>query len=248
MNSQNREGRITGLVLSRMEYKDRDAIVKLAVPDAVVSVFAKGVQVPSSKNARLVQPGSKVTLEYDPKYSRDMLYLTRGSLDFYAGHLLDDLEVQTLCQMISQLIEQRGINPEIFAHLEQMWKLLDGKDLKAGYLQAAFILAELCRKEGVQPELTQCAQCGRKDHIEALDFYAGGLVCSEHRHPETSVWPKKRLRQIIALFKAKGAHEDYLLENFDWDADWILMMTDWIQWQLDFRLSSAEFFKRVAKM
>ncbi|MCF0246537.1 MAG: DNA repair protein RecO [Ileibacterium sp.] len=248
MNSLNKEGEVSGLVLSVIEYKDRDGIVKLAKEDEIVSVFARGIQIPSSKNARLCQPYSKVTLEYDPKYSRDMLYLIKGTLDYSSAHVQDDLEIQTLCQIISQLIEYRGINPAIYRHLEKMWLKFDGSDRNGGFLQAAYLLAELCRKEGIEPYVKSCVECGRTDQIEALDFSAGGLVCKEHRPAQVKPWPKKRMQQLVALIRSKGAHEDYLEDNFNWDAPWILLMLDWISWHLDLQLPSIEFFRTVSHM
>ena len=50
--------KIQALVLSVGEYKDKDGLVKVLTTDSILTLYARGLFKPNSKNLRLVQPFS----------------------------------------------------------------------------------------------------------------------------------------------------------------------------------------------
>lgn len=64
-----------------MDYKDNDGLITMADENGIFKVYAKGVQKETSKNRRLFLPFSLTRIAYDPKYSRDFLFLNQRTGD-----------------------------------------------------------------------------------------------------------------------------------------------------------------------
>lgn len=243
-----RADELEGLVLSVQDYKENDGIVKLALPDRIVSVYARGVLKSTSKNRRLCTPFSKVLLIYEPKYSREMYYLIHGSVIWYDSAIQSDLLGQSVCFVLRDLLIRIGINPLIYHCLEQCWHCWNDKDPEGGYLYACLVLANLLKLAGLAPNLNECVLCGAKSGIETLVLSEGGYVCKNCRQPD---WPKMDKQDLLAwraLFRAKADHIDYLQEHFVYTLEDVIFLARFWEYHAQSRLASVSFLETVAKM
>lgn len=239
---------LTGLVLSLQDFKEKDGIVKLALPDRVESIYARGVMKSTSKNRRLCNPFSKVTLFYEPKYSRDMYFLIRGDEHWFDGNIQEDLLGQSVCFVLRDMILRIGINPMVYHCLEQAWHAWNDGDHDEGYLYSCLALANLLKIAGIAPNLDSCSVCGQTSGIETLVLEEGGFVCKDcagHRYPRKS---REYLLSIRALFRAGQENIDYLAEHFQYGLQDVLDLAKWWEYHADSRLASVDFLQSVARL
>lgn len=81
--------KIQALVLSVGEYKDKDGLVKVLTTDSILTLYARGLFKPNSKNLRLVQPFSYNEFMIEDKTK--MPLLLQGQTIHYYYHIQEDL-------------------------------------------------------------------------------------------------------------------------------------------------------------
>ncbi len=236
-------GKIEGLVLSVMDYKDHDGIIKLATDQEVVSVYARGIQKATSKNRRLFAPYSRVLLNYDPKYSSSMLYLINGSVIASYYQCAGSLEMQCVSDLLVTLIKRHGITPNIFCALEACWKAFQDHDENRSRMFACWIVAEILRNTGTIMNVDECSVCGRTDRIASIGEEEGGFLCLEHvgNHP---FWKKDQLLALRRIVKVPFSKLDRIAD-MDWSMDLLIFLFDWYVYFNDIQLKSLDFLKML---
>ena len=87
--------KIQALVLSVGEYKDKDGLVKVLTTDSILTLYARGLFKPNSKNLRLVQPFSYNEFMIEDKTK--MPLLLQGQTIHYYYHIQEDLFKSSCC-------------------------------------------------------------------------------------------------------------------------------------------------------
>lgn len=253
---------VEGLVLQTIDYQNNDGIIHLFTPDeGIVSLFGRGIQKESSKNRRLSLPFSKVSLNYDPRYSHSMLYLVNGSVLESYFKAMDSLEMQTINALVVSLIERYGGDKLNFLVLEKMWAAFHNQELSQGILLACLLVSDALAQEGILMNVDQCMVCGRTTRLAGLSFLKGGFVCVEHQDEKTLILPRERLLQLRKLVKAIEALRtlDFRLEesqmlldvaisklsSFLWDIDFLIILLEWYSTFTNTRLASLDFLKSL---
>lgn len=246
---ENGQPRVTGLVLSSHDYREHDCIIHLATPQRIYSFLARGTRREKSKNRRLAMPYSKVILLYDPQYSKDMLFLIRGSLEKQYWKISESLELQVLNAIVVSLIERHGITPEIYEDLEKMWQASDEENLSLMLMYGCLIVCEILKRTGTIMDVDECASCGSTSRIAGISMGQGGFVCMDHLHPELGdqIWPKEKLRHLRWLIKAPHAKID-ALKQIPWDWDLFVYLLDWYVYTNDANIKSLTFLKTILNM
>ena len=246
---ENGQPRVTGLVLSSHDYREHDCIIHLATPQRIYSFLARGTRRETSKNRRLAMPYSKVILLYDPQYSKDMLFLIRGSLEKQYWKISESLELQVLNAIVVSLIERHGITPEIYEDLEKMWQASDEENLSLMLMYGCLIVCEILKRTGTIMDVDECASCGSTSRIAGISMGQGGFVCMDHLHPELGdqIWPKEKLRHLRWLIKAPHAKID-ALKQIPWDWDLFVYLLYWYVYTNDANIKSLTFLKTILNM
>lgn len=246
MNSPTSEEKptVTGYVISLRDYKENDGIVTLATEDGLVDVHARGVQKETSKNRRLCLPHNKVTMEYDPKYSRNMLYLIHGTVEQSWYKIQNDLESQALSAMICALLRQHQSNKDICLLLEKFWDALSQNEQNSSILYATLLLKEMLYQEGLLMDVDECVICGERTGISSVSMEEGGFVCA--RHPGYPAWKKKSLKKLRMLVKVP-AQKAETLEEMEWKEEWLLYFVDWYCYHKEFEPASVRFWRSLDK-
>ncbi len=240
--------RIEGLVLSVMDYRENDGIIKLAAPDRICTVFARGIQKETSKNRRLAMPASRVILNYDPQYSSSMLYLINGSVEKSYWQVSQSLEMQSVNALLSALIQRYEMTPEIYSDLEAFWKAVCEKQENRAMLYACRLAILILKQAGTVMDVDECAVCGIQKNIAGISMNSGGFVCLDDFDGETGdlKWDKARLRQLRWLVHASRPNLEKL-ESFRWDLDFFIFLMDWYVFTTDMPLQALSFLKSLAR-
>ena len=241
--------KVTGLVLSVHDYQEHDGVIHLATPNEIYSVLAKGIQRETSKNRRIALPGSKVQVVYDPQYSRDMLYLIRGSSERYYWKMNDSLEFQTLNAILSILIERHGITPTIYSSLEECWKASEEASESLVLFYACLIVCEILKHTGTIMNVDECNVCGGTSKIAGISQRQGGFVCLDHINLEQgdALFSKVQLRQLRWLIKVPYSKLD-TLKQVPWDWSLLIFLLDWYVYTNDAPIKSLPFLKSLLNM
>ena len=96
--------KIQALVLSVSEYKDKDGLVKVLTTDSILTLYARGLFKPNSKNLRLVQPFSYNEFMIEDKTK--MPLLLQGQTIHYYYHIQEDLFKSSCCFVLHDLISK----------------------------------------------------------------------------------------------------------------------------------------------
>ncbi len=253
---------VEGLVLQVIDYQNNDGILHILTKDqGVVSLFARGIQKESSKNRRLAMPFTKVSLNYDPRYSKKMLYLINGSVLASYWKAMDSLVMQTINAIVTNLMERYSGTPLCYECLEAMWSAFHQGNFSLGILMASFLVSDVLAEEGTLMNVDGCMKCGATSQLAGLSFEKGGFVCVHHIDLHTLVWTKERLLQLRRLVKAIEALRQLdlrleanrllmqkaseKLQTFSWDLEFFLMLMDWYCWFQATSLPSVDFLKKL---
>ncbi len=244
--SEQGEPKVEGLVLSMIDYEDRNGILHIATPEKVYSVYARGIQSQSSKNRRLAMPFSRVILNYDPKYSKNMMFLVNGSVEKSYWKVGESLEMQTVSSILTSLIESYGIDPDLYAHLEAFWSNVQQGEMNLALLHACRILTGILKKTGTIMDVDECVVCQTKTKIAGVSIENGGFVCKEHLDREQGdlVFSKNDLIKLRGLVKIREDQLDALY-SFHWDMPFLVFLLDWLVYHNDYHLKSLDFLKML---
>lgn len=244
-NTAGQPARIEGLIVAVRDYRENDAIADVLCGDEVVSVCARGVQKEASKNRRLIAPYSKVSLNYEPKYSGSMLYLINGSTIQSYYRCADSLESQCVCEIAASLIRRHAPFEHGQQLLEACWSAWQQNNPGRAMLYACSIVVQALRQTGVLMNVDECGICGSTARIAGLSSEAGGFVCLDHLDSLRPL-PRVRLMQLRRIVKAP-VDKLPLIEDYPWDVSFFILLLEWYVFFNDTRLKSMEFLKTMSE-
>lgn len=186
-----------GIVLKVVPYKESDGILTIYFKEyGKLSVIAKGIFKPKSKNASACQP---------LMYSEFTLFLRSGlstlvravPLDAFR-YLQQDLSSMAVATFIAEYyykgIEENAPNLNHYRFIyESLKRLNDGYPPLLVYL---FTIAFILKDVGSAMLVDHCAYCEDKHQIVSLSVVAGGFVCLKHVNEKDPFYPAAVLRLI----------------------------------------------------
>ena len=147
---------IDALVLKNEEYREKDAIVTVLTSQEILRIRARGVQSLQSKNRVICQPYSWVHITIDEKANRFPLLLY-GTTKRYYFHILEDLEIQTTCQVLNDLVHLGPIHTSFMNLVNTCWQAFHTHT--NGYTYACLCLKEIIHYQGIDPCVDHCVKC-----------------------------------------------------------------------------------------
>ena len=234
---------IDALILKNEEYREKDAIVTLLTSHEILRVRARGVQSMQSKNRILCQPFSLVHLTIDERPNRFPLLLY-GANKQYFYHILEDLEIQTACQVLNDLVHLGPINVAFMHLMTTCWQAFHTHT--NGYTYACLCLKEIIHHQGIDPCVDHCVQCGRTHSIEALSIKQGGFLCSYCNPSHIGKKKKAELIQIHSLFHVQPVAYESFCQHYTMDQSDFIQWASWIAYYLNLNLSSLRFLTSIS--
>ena len=171
-----------GIVLRSMRYGEADRILHLYTPHrGRVSAIAKGVRRAKSRFGGRLEPFFRLQLVlYEGK--SDLLTVT--SAETLAGHRklrehgpsIDT--AASACDAVARLFDDGDPHEGVYHLLANELALLDAEPDRAGRANALAFRLKLLLAAGFAPQLSACASCGEREHLQGFSGAAGGVVCS----------------------------------------------------------------------
>ena len=182
------------VVLRSIRYGEADRILHLYTPHrGRVGAIAKGVRRARSRFGGRLEPFFRLRLELHEGRGELLTVTGAHTIDAHAhlrgdAHALD--AAARACDAVSRLFETSEPHPGVFNLLCRKLALLDervaadgragdraGDAARARSSALAFRL-KLLHAAGLAPELSACASCGEREHLDAFSGAAGGVVCA----------------------------------------------------------------------
>jgi DNA repair protein RecO (recombination protein O) len=250
--SRERLYRSEAIVLRRQDFGEADRLLTLFTPGlGKIRVIAKGARKPQSRKAGHVESFMRTKMLF--ARGRNLDLVTQAELIEPYRPLREDLVRVTYASHAVELLDrftaENDAHPELYPLLaEALGWLSESRDL---LLTTRYYELRLLSLTGFQPQLFQCVSCGRV--VEPQDqFFStelGGVLCpdclpSDPRRQPISLGALKMLRYlqtrpygaVRALRVRRSLHDE--LET---------LMHNYLQHQLERRLQSADFLKRLRR-
>ena len=162
-----------------------------------VRAVAKGVRRTKSRFGARLEPGSIIHAQFYE--GRNLDIVTQVETAQRLGSLRTDLSrygrASLVLETIDHLAEEGEPNPALYRLITGVLAELDRE---GNPLVLPAFVAKLLALEGVQPLLTQCANCGSDGPLVALALHLGGVVCRECRQGDAiSDDARTALQQIL---------------------------------------------------
>lgn len=250
--SRERLYRSEAIVLRRQDFGEADRLLTLFTPGlGKIRVIAKGARKPRSRKAGHIESFMRTKMLF--ARGRNLDLVTQAELVEPYRPLREDLVRVTYASHAVELLDrftaENDAHPELYHLLaEALGWLAETRDL---LLTTRYYELRLLSLTGFQPQLFQCVGCGRV--VEPQDQYfsteLGGVLCpdclpADPRRQPISLGALKTLRYLQtrpysavgALRVRRSLHDE--LET---------VMHNYLQHQLERRLQSADFLKRLRR-
>ena len=243
--------RVTGIILSEQDYRDRDVIISVMTPTlGKISFVAAGVRKMTSRNASSVLPYTSAEFEFDYKPGKTMFRLIRAHTLKLYRKIREDLVLSAAASVLIGICdamtiqEQPDEDPKILTELlEKGLDLLqDGSDPD---LVIACYLAEMMELYGIGADVDECVQCGK---AEAAVFSPaeGGFLCREHSGG--AMMAKEELMRIRRIVKGGISMFDRVRDTVKpspLDADLLMQM---LEQHAGIRIKAFSFYQRLGSI
>lgn len=237
--------KIEGIVLKIQDYREKDALVWILTPEEILTVRARGVQNSTSKLRQVCQPFSYCEWLIDKK-ENGLSLMIQGQAKQYFYLVNEDLVIQSLCFVISDMLSHTKIKPSIYDLFMMFLTKIQCKDNEV-YGYCLYVIKEILIMDGIQPYVNGCIRCHNKKGIETLSFKDGGFLCHECNQG-TQKMPKDELLKIYSLFVSDFSQHERLFQLYTFTLNDCLYWADWFEYHTQFRLKSLSFLKKVVEM
>lgn len=173
---------VSGMILKQTDYKDNDALVTVLTKQyGKITLHARGIRKPNSKNAGKLLPYTKAEFLIDYRDDKTIFTLKNVSVRSVYLNLHQNLEAQTCASVICEVCDSLLLNgvesdiyPEIYDDLEICFSLLDSNEDSNTVL--SLFLVDVMRLFGITPEVDRCVLCGRTK-VSSISIRDGGFLC-----------------------------------------------------------------------
>jgi DNA repair protein RecO (recombination protein O) len=173
--------RTEAIVLRSIRYGEADRILHLYTPrHGRLAAIAHGARRARSRFGARLEPFFHI---------RAVLHEGRGDLhtvtsaDTIAAHPALRDRAATLdtaaraCDAVARLFDSTEPHPEVFHLLANELALLSSDPAHASPANGLAFRLKLLLAAGILPQLSTCAECGEKEHLQGFSAAAGGVVC-----------------------------------------------------------------------
>lgn len=185
----------SGLVLSNTTLNEHDVIMNVLTNDGIVSIKAKGVLKPNSKNRNTTEIGC-YSLFHTIDRLNQKVYLLKNAESIQRFSMNDDLNKQAVFQCLLEGFSKSQVNfNEAIKFIEILDKCHNCLCLYALYL------CHLIKVGGISLIVDECCLCENKHGITGLSLIDGGFVCvkcyQETKHIHLDINELKNIRYCM---------------------------------------------------
>jgi DNA repair protein RecO (recombination protein O) len=170
------------VVLRSMRYGEADRILHLYTPHrGRVSAIAKGVRRTRSRFGGRLEPFFRLRLILHEGRSEILTVTSAETVDGFPRLRADGAALDAAaraCDAVTRLFETNEPHPEVFNLLCNELGVLDGDVARATHANQLAFRLKLLLAAGLAPQLSACASCGSREHLNGFSPAAGGVVCN----------------------------------------------------------------------
>lgn len=206
------EAKIEGLVLNIFEKNEYDAIVKILSEDSIVFLLVKSFFKPNNKNKNNIMIGSISEFEYFLNYGKNNYFLLKRATLKYFLNYTDKQHQQNLANLYSLLNQLEVANNNFY---ETYKNYLKDKDFYHTSLLITYFTNIIFKINGQEFNHSSCSICGSYKNIFCLDLYEGGLLCYQHKKPNsiTDLKVLKAFHYLNQDFNHYKKYSDEVINN-----------------------------------
>ena len=235
-----------GIIVSVVDYKEKDGLVYFATPQGIQTLYARGIQTSTSKNKRLCNPFSRVRLTLEHKEGRQMDILIRGELLDYFYEIQEDLVAQSICFVLRDCLTRLKSDEICYQYWLACWQSFQGKSDEA-IAYACLTLAHALQLEGIEPYVDGCIRCHSKSKIETVSMKDGGFLCSDCNHVQVP-WSKEDLKKFRGLFIVKPEVIEAFCTVYSFTISDFIYLARWFEHYEHVQLASIEFLQSIQRL
>lgn len=185
-----------GLVLSNTIYKESDVIMNVLTEEGKISIKAKGVLKPNSKNRSFTEVGCYSLFHTIDKISQNIYTLKNAEKVKRFSNIENDLIRKTIFSCLLEVFHKLDYQlDEAILYVEQL------NTCKNPYCLYACLLCDIMKKSGIPLVVDGCVCCCDIKKIYGLSIVDGGFVCTNcfdaNRHMHLSIEDLKNIRYCM---------------------------------------------------
>lgn len=238
------------IVLSQMDYKENDALIKVFSYDyGLITFLAKGIRKINSKNRSICMPYTISDFMFNYHENSQIQSLLQGQIvqNHYKVH--EDLQksgAASLCvELIQNLIHDENDVDVLHEHYEFTRFLLNQIEEKTKQNAImAFMLSSYMNYYGISPHIDSCVMCD-STKINSISIEEGGFVCNDC---QLEIHSQLYSIEFLKEFRLSQRINQENFENYcaykDVSEELILLLVKFLEYHTGVTLKSWEFIRK----
>ena len=234
-----------GIVLKQSDYKNYDSLIKVYTRQyGKLTVVAKGIRKPTSKNSGSCMPFCCSEFIIDYSYNKSIYTMKKSSIITNNFKIYESLKMicaaNVVCELVDKCFADLEAESEVFEICDYLLKKINkGEEL---YLCVCLMLVKILKSLGISPNIDACSNCG-EDVISAISLKAGGFICDNcKREFPYEIYNLENLKRFRYLVKACYHDYDKLFSNIQCTKTDCDLLFNFLNYHYSININSYEFF------
>jgi DNA repair protein RecO (recombination protein O) len=238
------------IVLSQMDYKENDALIKVFSYDyGLITFLAKGIRKINSKNRSICMPYTISDFMFNYHENSQIQSLLQGQIVQNHYKIHEDLQksgAASLCvELIQNLIHDENDVDVLHEHYEfTKFLLIQIEEKTKQNTIMAFMLSSYMNYYGISPHVDSCVMCD-STKINSISIEEGGFICNdcqlEIHSPVYSI-------EFLKEFRLSQRINQDNFENYcaykDVSHELLLLLVKFLEYHTGVTLKSWEFIRK----
>lgn len=238
------------IILSLMDYKESDAMVKVFSDDyGLMTFIAKGLQKINSKNRMSCLPYNESSFMFDYKDDSNLQILHQGQMIQSNHGIHDNLEKSSIAALLvelSELLLKNETEPTFikayYAYLRDTFKLIATTEQHTHLL--VYILIQFLNSYGIAPQVDGCVLCG-SPQVNSISLEEGGFVCKDcQKEIQSPIYPLDILKDFRVVNKLDPTNIKAYLNYQAPTKALIRILVDFFRFHTGHALKSWDFIEK----
>ncbi len=238
------------IVLSQMDYKENDALIKVFSYDyGLMTFLAKGIRKINSKNRSICMPYSISEFMFNYQESGQIQNLLQGEIIQSHHKIHEDLQksgAASLCvELVESLIHDEDDPDTLKEHFDFTRFILNQIEEKSR-LNAimAFMLSSYMNYYGISPHVDSCVLCD-STKINSISIEEGGLICNDcQAEMHSPIYTVEFLKEFRLSQRVNQDNFENYINYKEVSHELILLLVKFLEYHTGVTLKSWEFIRK----
>lgn len=242
------------IVLSQMDYKENDALIKVFSYDyGLMTFLAKGIRKINSKNRSICMPYTISEFMFNYHESSQIQSLLQGQIIQSHYKIHEDLQKSgsaSLCvELVESLIHDETDQDVLLEHYNFSKFILDQIEVKTKMNAIiAFMLTSYMNYYGISPHVDSCVLCD-STKINSISIEEGGLICNEcQAEIHSPLYSVEFLKEFRLSQRVTQENFENYINYKDVSPELVLLLIKFLEYHTGVTLKSWEFIRKWSIM